>query len=62
MGTNVRIGGMDMPSDRFNALIAVALEHIRNTDPTDDEYIQDYLRGFEDAIRLAVEAEQRRAN
>lgn len=51
-----------MPSDRFNVLIAVALEHIRNTDPTDDEYIQDYLRGFEDAIRLAVEAEQRRVN
>lgn len=49
-----------MSKSHLNTLVAVALEHIHKTDPTDDEYIQDYLRGFEDALRLAMEAERRR--
>jgi hypothetical protein len=61
MGTNVPIGGMNVSNDRLNAFVAVALERISKIDPTDDKYIQDYLRGFEDALLLAAEANQRRA-
>jgi hypothetical protein len=47
---------MELPSDE----VAVAIAHIRQTDPTEDEFIQAYLRGAEDAMRLILEAEQRR--
>jgi hypothetical protein len=58
MGTNVRFGGMDVSNDRLNAFVAVALEHISNANPTEDEYIQSYFKGFEDAL-LVLEAKQR---
>lgn len=36
-------------------IIAVTKAHIRNTDPTEDEYIQSYLKGVEDALQLIEE-------
>jgi hypothetical protein len=47
---------MSMSKDNLSAAIA----YVQKTDRTEDEYIQGYLRGVEDALRLAMEAKQGR--
>ncbi|WP_158301763.1 hypothetical protein [Paenibacillus mesophilus] len=41
----------------IDTLIKVTREHIRNTDPTEDEYIRSYLKGMEDVLQMVAEAE-----
>jgi hypothetical protein len=47
-----------MDKSKRTMIIEAFIAHIRNTEPTDDEYIQSYLQGFEDALWLIVEADQ----
>ena len=50
-----------MSKDRVNAFVVAAQVHIRNTNPTEDEFLQGYLRGIVDALQLVAEAEGREA-
>ena len=48
-----------MSKDRVNAFIVSAQFLIRDTTPTEDEYLQSYIRGVEGVLQLIAEAWRR---
>ncbi|MDF2649397.1 MAG: hypothetical protein K0Q73_5202 [Paenibacillus sp.] len=48
-----------MSKDHVNTIVVAVQSFIRDTSPTEDEYIQLYLRGVEDALQLVAGVEGR---